>query len=137
MLNQSLQNFGEPKVAPTPQQDAAAGLMLRAMLQAAKCDGKIDEGEKKKLLETLGDASSEDMAFVNRELSAAMDRAGPRPNECQKGLESQIYAVSVMGINLDNRPEAEYLAELASALGLGPRDVNAIHAKFGIPALYS
>jgi uncharacterized membrane protein YebE (DUF533 family) len=42
-LNQSFQKLGEPKVAPTPQQDAAAGLMLRAMLQAAKCNGRIDE----------------------------------------------------------------------------------------------
>jgi len=136
MLNQSFQNFGEPKVVPTPQQDAAAGLMLRAMLQAAKCDGKIDEGEKKKLLEALGDASSEDMAFVNRELAAPVDVQG-LVKQVPKGLESQIYAVSVMGINLDSQKEAEYLAGLASALGLGPRDVNAIHAKFGIPALYS
>jgi uncharacterized membrane protein YebE (DUF533 family) len=136
MLNQSFQNFGEPKAAPTPQQDAAAGLMLRAMLQAAKCDGKIDEGEKKKLLETLGDASSEDMEFVNRELSAPID-VQALVKQVPKGLESQIYAVSVMGINLDNQQEAEYLAELASALGLGPREVNAIHAKFGIPALFS
>jgi len=136
MLNQSFQNFGEPKVTPTPQQDAAAGLMLRAMLQAAKCDGKIDEGEKKKLLEALGDASSEDMAFVNRELSAPID-VQSLVKQVPKGLESQIYAVSVMGINLDSQKEAEYLAGLASALGLGPRDVNAIHAKFGIPALYS
>ncbi len=136
MLNQSLQNFGEPKVAPTPQQDAAAGLMLRAMLQAAKSDGKIDEGEKKKLLEALGDASSEDMAFVNRELSAPVD-VQALVKQVPKGLESQIYAVSVMGINLDSQKEAEYLAGLASALGLGPREVNAIHAKFGIPALFS
>ena len=136
MLNQSFQNFGEPKAAPTPQQDAAAGLMLRAMLQAAKCDGKIDEGEKKKLLEALGDASSEDMAFVNRELSAPVD-VQALVKQVPKGLESQIYAVSVMGINLDSQKEAEYLAGLASALGLGPREVNAIHAKFGIPALFS
>ena len=78
--------LGEPKVAPTPQQDAAAGLMLRAMLQAAKCDGKIDEGEKKKLLEALGDASSEDMAFVNRELSAPVDVQG-LVKQVPKGLE--------------------------------------------------
>ena len=136
MLNQSFQNFGEPNVAPTPQQDAAAGLMLRAMLQAAKCDGKIDEGEKKKLLEALGDASSEDMAFVNRELSSPVDVQG-LVKQVPKGLESQIYAVSVMGIDLDSQKEAEYLAGLASALGLGPREVNAIHAKFGIPALFS
>ena len=64
-LKQSFQKLGEPKVAPTPQQDAAAGLMLRAMLQAAKCDGKIDEEEKKKLIEALGDASPDEVAFVN------------------------------------------------------------------------
>ena len=48
VLNQSFQKYGEPNISPTPQQDAAAGLMLRAMLQAAKCDGRIDDGEKKK-----------------------------------------------------------------------------------------
>ena len=49
-LNQSFEKYGEPKISPTPQQDAVAGLMLSAMLQAAKCDGRIDEGEKKKIL---------------------------------------------------------------------------------------
>ncbi len=136
VLNQSFQNLGEPKVAPTPQQDAAAGLMLRAILQAAKCDGKIDEGEKKKLLEVLGDASPEEMAFVNRELAAPVDVQG-LVKQVPKGLEKQIYTVSVMGIDLDSQAEAKYLAELASALGLSPAEVNAIHAKFGVPALFS
>ena len=53
-----------------------------------------------------------------------------------KGLENQIYAVSVMGIDLDSRAEAQYLAELASALGLQARQANAIHAKLGAPAVY-
>jgi uncharacterized membrane protein YebE (DUF533 family) len=54
-----------------------------------------------------------------------------------KGLEKQIYTVSVLGIDLDSQAEAKYLAELASALGLSPAEVNAIHAKFGVPALFS
>lgn len=135
-LNQSFQKLGEPKVAPTPQQDAAAGLMLRAMLQAAKCDGRIDEGEKKKLIDALGDASPDEMAFVNRELCSPVDIQG-LVKQVPKGLEKQIYAVSVMAIDLDSQKEAEYLGELASALGLGPSEVNAMHAQFGIPALYS
>ena len=121
-LNQSFQNWGEPKVSPTPQQESAAGLMLRAMLQAAKSDGKIDEGEKSK--------------FVERELSAPVDVNG-LAKQVPKGLESQIYAVSVMGIDLDSQAEAEYLAQLSRALGLAPNDTNAIHAKLGIPALFS
>ena len=134
VLNQSFQKYGEPNISPTPQQDAAAGLMLRAMLQAAKCDGRIDDGEKKKILEGLGEASREDVAFVNRELAAPVD-VQALAKQVPKGLENQIYAVSVMGIDLDSQPEAEYLVALASALGMGAREANAIHAKLGIPAL--
>ena len=136
-LNQSFQNVGEPEAPPAPQHEAAAGLMLRAMLQAAKCDGKLDEGEKKKLLEKLGDdASPEDIAFVNKELSAPVDVQG-LVRQVPKGLEQQIYAVSVMGIDLDSQEEAQYLGNLATALGIDPRKVNAIHAKLGIPALFA
>lgn len=135
-LNQSFQNWGEPKVSPTPQQESAAGLMLRAMLQAAKSDGRIDEGEKSKILKALGDASPEDMAFVERELSAPVDVDG-LAKQVPRGLESQIYAVSAMGIDLDSRAEAEYLAQLSRALGIPPNDINAIHARLGIPVLFS
>jgi uncharacterized membrane protein YebE (DUF533 family) len=136
VLNQSFQNFGEPKIAPTPQQDAVAGLMLRAMLQAAKCDGRIDEGEKTRLIEVLGQASREDVAFVNRELSSPVD-VQALIKQVPRGLESQIYAVSLMSINLDSQKEAEYLAALASGLGIGAREANAIHAKLHIPALFT
>ena len=136
VLHQSFQKGGEPKISPTPQQDVVAGLMLSAMLQAAKCDGRIDEGEKKKIIAALGNASREDMAFVNRELSAPVD-VQALVRQVPKGLETQIYAVSAMGIDLDSKPEAEYLAALASALGIESREVNAIHAKLGIPALYN
>jgi uncharacterized membrane protein YebE (DUF533 family) len=135
VLNQSFERYGEPKVPPTPQQDTVAGLMLRAMLQAAKCDGRIDEGEKSKILGALGNVSREDMEFVNRELSSPVDVAA-LAKQVPKGLENQIYAASVMGIDLDSEPEAQYLATLASALGMGPREANAIHARLGIPARF-
>jgi uncharacterized membrane protein YebE (DUF533 family) len=136
VLNQSFQKSGEPKIPPTPQQDAVAGLMLRALLQAAKCDGKIDAGEKAKMMKALGEASQDDIAFVTRELSSPVDVAG-LVKQVPKGLESQIYAVSLMGIDLDSQQEAEYLAALASALGIGAQEANAIHAKLGKPALFS
>ena len=110
--------------------------MLRAMLQAAKCDGRIDEGEKTRLIEVLGQASREDVAFVNRELSSSVD-VQALIKQVPKGLENQIYAVSLMSIDLDSQKEAEYLAALASGLGIGAREANAIHAKLGIPALFT
>ena len=131
LLNQSLRTGREPKVAPALQQEAAAGLMLKAMLQAAKCDGELDDVEKQKIMQALGDASPEDVAFVNRELAAPVDVAG-LVRHVPKGLEQQIYTVSVLGIDLDSQSEARYLATLSKALGMNPQSVYAIHAKLGV-----
>jgi uncharacterized membrane protein YebE (DUF533 family) len=136
LLNQSLRTGGEPKVMPAPQQEAAAGLMLKAMLQAAKCDGQLDDAETQKIMEALGDVSPEDMAFVNRELAAPVDVAG-LVRQVPKGLEQQIYTVSVLGIDLDSQAEAQYLASLSKALGIHPHNVNAIHARLGVTALFA
>jgi uncharacterized membrane protein YebE (DUF533 family) len=136
LLNQALRTGQEPKVAPAPQQEAAAGLMLKAMIQAAKCDGELDASEEAKLRDALGDATAEDIAYVNRELKAPVDIAG-LVRQVPKGLEQQVYTVSVLGIDLDSQAEAKYLAALSQALGLDPRVVNAIHAKLGAPALFA
>ncbi len=136
LLNQSLQNFGEPDVPPAPTQEAAAALMLRAMIQAAKADGKVDDAERKKLVNSLGEATAEELAFVKAELAApvSVERLA---EEVPKGLERQVYAMSVMAITLDEKVEAQYLHELAQALGLSPQEVNAIHADVGAIALYA
>ena len=135
LLNQSLRTGGEPEVAPAPQQEAVAGLMLKAMLQAAKCDGELDDAERQKIMEALGDASPQELAIVNRLLAAQVDVAG-LVRHVPKGLEQQIYTVSVLGIDLDSQAEAKYLASLSKALGIQPQSVNAIHAKLGVPALF-
>jgi uncharacterized membrane protein YebE (DUF533 family) len=137
VLNQSLGKRGAaPAAKPTPAQNAAAGILLVAMVQAAKSDGRIDAEEKQKLMGQMADATPEEKAFVQRALETtltteALVRAIP------KGLEQQTYAMSVLAIKLDSQAEARYLDELARGLGLDQRSVNAIHAKMGAPALYS
>lgn len=136
MLNSSFSNRGEPEIAPTAEQNAVAGLMLKAMIQAAKADGKVDAAEQKKLLGNLGDVSAEEQAFVQAELRAPIDVAG-LARLVPDGLEAQVYTMSVMAIDLDNQNEAQYLHELAQKLGLDQRNVNHIHAQLGVPALYA
>ena len=135
-LNDAFRRFDEPEVAPTKDEEDAAGLMLTAMIQAAKSDGKIDEAEKQKLLANLGDVSPEERDFVNRAIAAPVDVQG-LARSVPKGMESQVYVMSVMGIDLDNQREAQYLHELAQSLGHGQQDVNHIHAQLGVPALYT
>ena len=117
-------------------EDLAAALILRAMVQAVKADGKLDDEERRKLTEQLDGASREEVAYINAELDreiAVEDLASQVP----EGMEAQIYVMSLMAIDLDNRKEADYLHRLAQALALEPRDVNALHERAGVQPLYN
>lgn len=135
MLNQSFERFGEPQAAPSAEQDVTAGVMLKAMLQAAKSDGRIDAAEQKALMENLGDAGPEDMEFVNQVLQAPVD-AKALAREVPQGAEAQTYAMSLIACDLDSDAEAQYLNAFAVALGLQENTVNQIHAQMDEPPLY-
>jgi len=136
LLNGSLQRGGEPEVEPSADDEATAGLLLRAMIQAAKSDGKLDDDERQRLMDNLSDASAEEMDFVNAEFAAPIDVDG-LSRQVPQGMEQQVYVMSVMGIKLDDQAEAQYLHELAGAMGLEPSTVNAIHDQLGVSRIYS
>ena len=110
----------------TPEQEAAAGLMLRAMIQAAKADGRIDEGERQRLMERLGDLDEEERAFVQAELDAPVDPEG-LARQTPRGLETAVYAASAMAIEVDTQEEADHLNRLAQALRMDRGEQARIH----------
>ncbi|MEP1943023.1 MAG: DUF533 domain-containing protein, partial [Sulfitobacter sp.] len=136
VLNSQFDQTPEPAITPTQDQEAAAALMLSAMIQAAKSDGTFDEAEKEKLLGHLGDVDAEEAAFVQAQLQAPVDIEGLVANT-PEGLAQQTYAMSVMAIDLDTGDEAQYLHKLATAYGLAPQQVNEIHAQLGVASLYT
>ncbi len=136
LLNQSLDRFGEPDTPPTPEHEDTAKILLRAMLQAAKSDGRIDADEKKNLLGQMGDVSKEDNAFINEVLDGPVD-AQALARQVPARMATQVYSMSLLAIDLDSKKEANYLHELAQALNIEPRDVNAIHGQMGEPNLYN
>ena len=119
-----------------PEMEATAALLLRAMIQAAKSDGGIDADEQAKILETVGDADEDDMAFIRAELAAPVDveALALQTPDLQK---TQVYAMSLMTIRVDSTAEAAYLDQLAAALGLDQQTVNMIHMQMGVQPLYS
>ncbi|MFD2815525.1 DUF533 domain-containing protein [Paracoccus aerius] len=122
---------------PDPEQNAVAGLMLRAMIQAAKSDGTIDEEEKQRLLGKLGDElDEEERAFIREQMAAPVDPEA-LAREVPKGLESQVYLMSLLAIDLDHEDEARYLDRLARAMNLDRPTVNEIHAEVGATKLYN
>ncbi|MFN7223676.1 MAG: DUF533 domain-containing protein [Paracoccaceae bacterium] len=121
---------------PDPQDEAQAAVLLRAMIMAAKADGKLDADEKANLMQAVGDASRAEIDFINRELATPVDIDGLL-NDVPRGMEEKVYMASVMAINLDDRSEAQYLHELAQALGLTQQEVNALHDHMKAPRIYS
>ncbi|WP_417741157.1 DUF533 domain-containing protein [Salipiger sp.] len=120
-----------------PEAEQAAGLMLRAMIQAAKSDGGIDKAEQAKILETLGqDATAEDLAFVKTQLAAKVDPE-TLAAETPEAQKAQVYAASLMTIRVDTDAEAGYLDRLAKAMGLSELVVNQLHMQMGLQPLYS
>jgi uncharacterized membrane protein YebE (DUF533 family) len=103
-------------------------------VQAAKSDGSIDSAEKAKISESLKDATPDEARFVKALIAAPVD-VQALVRDTPKGLEAQVYTMSVMAIAIDNRNEVDYLRSLASGLGLSPQDVQNIHAQLGVPAV--
>lgn len=122
----------EPEIAPTPEQNAIAGLMLRAMIQAAKADGVIDEGEKKRLLDQMGDLDEDERSFVREQMAAPID-VEQLARDVPAGLEGQVYMMSLIAIDLDDETEFAYLRDLAQALGLTASATGAIHRQLRLP----
>jgi uncharacterized membrane protein YebE (DUF533 family) len=128
---------GAPVALPEPQQEEelSAAVMLRAVIQAVKCDGDLDQDERARLVQAMGDADQREVQAVQAELQRPVDVKG-LARMVPAGLEPQVYLVSLMAINLDQKVEAEYLHQLAGELDLSPDQVNAMHDRAGAPRLY-
>ncbi|WP_050602927.1 DUF533 domain-containing protein [Ruegeria sp. 6PALISEP08] len=123
---------GTPAGAAMEEQ---AKLMLRAMIQAAKADGELDEQEQEIILGELGDdVTDEERAFVQEQLNAPIDVMGLAADSGAP-LKIQIYATSLAAIRLDNTREASYLRQLSTALGLSDAERDQIHTYMGAPTL--
>ncbi len=119
----------------SPKQEEQAKILLKAMINAAKADGKIDAEEQAKIIEHIGDITPEELAFVQSEMAAALDLEGIIAKA--DGIEAEVYLSSLMTINLDSKEEALYLDKLAKGLNISEKSADAFHVKLGVPKLYS
>lgn len=117
------------------QAEQQAELLVRAMINAAKADGRVDSEEQQKIVDRLGEVTRDELEFVQRELAAPLDVQGFL-RSVPRGMEQQVYAVSLMAIDLDSNPEAQYLHQLAQGVGMSAEASNRIHEQLGAPRLY-
>ncbi|MDP2377489.1 tellurite resistance TerB family protein [Reyranella sp.] len=110
------------------QQNLARHL-LRAMIPAAKSDGHVDAEEQARIFAEMDKLplAVDDKAFVMDELRAKLDidavaGAASTPEEA-----AEIYAASLLAINVDSAAERGYLAMLAARLKLDDVLVAHLH----------
>ena len=115
--------YEEPEQADL---DSEAEILVRAMINAAKADGKLDKAEVQRIIGKLDDdgLTDEEKQFFTREaqtpldLDAVIASADGRPE-----LAAQIYAASLLTIEVDTAAEQQYLQQLADGLALAPETV--------------
>ncbi len=121
---------------PSAEQNQQAEVLLRALLNAAKSDGQIDQAEQQRIVKHLGTVSDEEERFVREVMSAPLDVDG-FIRSVPRGMEQQVYLMSLTAIDLDTKAEAQYLHKLAQGLNISQQACNSIHQQLGAPLLYS
>ena len=119
-----------------PDQEKQAEIILKAMINAAKADGKIDAKEQESITKHIGDVTQEEIDFVKNEMQSPLDLQGVI-DSVPKGMEQQVYLMSLLTIDLDSQSEASYLDQLAKGLNISEQVANDIHQRVGAPKLYS
>lgn len=125
-----------PFLPPAEDKEANLALgqaLIRAMIAAAKADGKIDAAEKARIFERLEamDLTSEEKAFVFDELAGPLDIEAVAAAARSPEQAAEVYAASLVAIEADGPQEAAYLERLAARLGLEDALVAEIHAVAG------
>jgi uncharacterized membrane protein YebE (DUF533 family) len=117
----------------TPEQEQQleedAHILVKAMINAAKADGSIDQQELQKIIgkfEENGLTQDEKEFFLSEsarplDLQGVIASAAGRPE-----LAAQIYAASLLAIEVDTPQEQEYMKNLADGLKLSSSTVDFI-----------
>ncbi len=112
-------------------------LLVRAMVSAAKADGSIDQKEMERIIGRIGEGgvTDEEKAFVMGELGKPVDVAALAAEARTPTQAAEVYAASLIAIDLDSDAERAYLRDLAQALRLDAATVSQLHGMTGAPAI--
>jgi uncharacterized membrane protein YebE (DUF533 family) len=126
----------EPQSAADRQQlEQHSEIVLKAMINAAKADGQIDQGEMQRIVGKLQESGMgrEAQQYVLTEMTKSLDtQALIAAAKGQPALAAQIYAASLLAIEVDSPAEKKYLDQLAAGLGLKPEVTQRIKDMVGL-----
>ena len=128
----------EPQSAAERQQlEQNSEIVLKAMINAAKADGQIDQGEMQRIVGKLQESGmgKEAQQYVLTEMAKPLNtQALIASAKGQPAFGAQIYAASLLAIEVDTPAEKKYLDQLAAGLGIKPEVTQRIKDMVGLQA---
>ncbi len=128
----------EPQSAAERQQlEQNSEIVLKAMINAAKADGQIDQGEMQRIVGKLQESGmgKEAQQYVLTEMTKPLNtQALIASAKGQPAFGVQIYAASLLAIEVDTPAEKKYLDQLAAGLGIKPEVTQRIKDMVGLQA---
>jgi len=125
--------------AETPEQEQEleddANILVRSMINAAKADGAIDQVELQKIAGKLEEDGlrQEEREFFMTESTKPLDLDGVIASAAGRAdLAAQIYAASLLAIEVNTIQEVQYMQNLAEGLGLNAETVRYIESSLGV-----
>ena len=110
-------------------QNNLALTLVRAMIAAARSDGRLDAQESQAIfqrIESLG-LSPDEQALLVGEMGRPVDMDAIVQSATCPEVAAEIYLASLLAVDVDTPAEKSYLAMLAARLGLAPELVAELH----------
>lgn len=126
----------EPQTEDEQKQlDQSSELVLRAMINATKADGKVDQNEINRIMGKFNEigVDEEGKKYLMTELQKPMETENLIAEaKGQTELAAQMYAASLMAIEVDTQKEKDYLEQLAAGLGVESQVAGRIQQMVGL-----
>ncbi|KNX77366.1 hypothetical protein DA83_01595 [Pseudomonas sp. 250J] len=105
-----------------PEAQDHSHAILRALIAAAKADGRIDPQEEQLIYAEIKRHTSDPQLqqWLDEEVSKPLDAVEVAQSAQDPGMAAEMYLASVMLVDDQQDAERAYLDELASALGIDP-----------------
>lgn len=106
-----------------PEAEAHSHGILRALIAAAKADGRIDGAEKQMISTEIGRHTDDPQLqqWLDDEVAKPLDASDVAQSAADSGMASEMYLASVMLVDDQQDAERNYLDELAAALQIDPQ----------------
>lgn len=135
---------GSTRATPNPSMRTTANstmtandeaiILIQALINAAKADGRIDANEQQSILSQVPN-DPETINFLRQQFAQPLD-VREFAWSVPLGMEIKVYTMSLAGMQLDSQVEADYLVQLAHGLRLSPETCRQIHARYGAADIF-